>query len=257
MDVLPIFRTQYSIGKGILTLKAAGKSDSTGPDSVVDIAKARNMEDVFVIDDSMSGYLEGYKNFSDAGIQFNFGVRMMVCDDIDKKSDEARESEHRVIVMCDNSIESYQALIKIYSLANSPRAKYYYPRIDFKHLKEMWHEDLKMVIPFYDSFLFKNSFFLTPCVPDFSFCKPTFFIEDNDTLFDDKLKGIVENYCEQTGYDTLQTKTIYYKDRKDLRAYVTFRCACGMKRGTLEKPNLDHMCSEEFSVESYDEQAKR
>jgi len=39
--------------------------------------------------------------------------------------------------------------------------------------------------------------------------------------------------------------------REDFKAYLTFRCI--NNRTTLNKPNLEHMCSTEFSFESWKE----
>jgi hypothetical protein len=48
---------------------------------------------------------------------------------------------------------------------------------------------------------------------------------------------------------TQETKSIYYKNRDDFLAYLTFRCI--NNRSSLEKPNIDHMCSDEFCFESW------
>ena len=49
----------------------------------------------------------------------------------------------------------------------------------------------------------------------------------------------------------IQSQTIYYKDKKDFKAYLTFKCI--NNRSVLDKPQFDHMCSDEFCFESWKE----
>jgi hypothetical protein len=114
----------------------------------------------------------------------------------------------------------------------------------------LWSNDLLLAIPFYDSFLYNNKYTDSQCVPDFSFTEPVFFIEDNDVLLDKDMGERVLEFCSGK-YETVQTKSIYYKNRKDFAAYLTFRCING--RTTVDKPNFDGMCSSEFCYESYSE----
>ena len=139
-------------------------------------------------------------------------------------------------------------MIKIWTAA-AQDGFYYEPRIDFKTLKEFWTKDLLLGIPFYDSFLHRNNFTVSSCIPDFSYVnKPVFFIEDNDTLIDSLLADKVREYCKDK-YDVQKSKSIYYKNDEDFDSYLTFKCI--NKRTTVEKPNFDGMCSNNFSYESY------
>ena len=99
----------------------------------------------------------------------------------------------------------------------------------------------------YDNY-YNNKYTDSQCVPDFSFIDPVFFTEDNDTLLDKDMSQRVVEFCGNK-YETFRTKSIYYKNRKDFPAYLTFRCING--RTTVEKPNFDGMCSPEFCYESY------
>ena len=87
-------------------------------------------------------------------------------------------------------------------------------------------------------------------MPDFSFAEPIFFVEDNDVLLDKDMQERVLDFCADK-YETVKTKSIYYKDREDFSAYLTFRCING--RTTVDKPNFDGMCSPEFCYESWRE----
>ena len=104
-----------------------------------------------------------------------------------------------------------------------------------------------MVIPFYDSYIFKYTLENNVCVPEFEFANPTYFIEDNDLPFDNLIKEKVESVSN----DTQKTQSIYYKDKKDFKAYLTFRCI--NNRSTLDKPELQHMTSDEFCIEGWKE----
>ena len=56
-----------------------------------------------------------------------------------------------------------------------------------------------MVLPFYDSFIFNNIMSFSSCIPDFSFCSPTFFVEDNNycrVLLFNKEAPIFEYYSK-------------------------------------------------------------
>ncbi|HAI39680.1 MAG TPA: hypothetical protein DCM40_17025 [Maribacter sp.] len=257
MDTLvPIWKSHYSIGRSILTLESPDKCAEDGPDSIIKLCKDNEISDLFLVDDSMAGFLEGCTNAKAAGIKFHFGLRVTVCPDIEIKDEESIRSSCKYIILCKN-YSGYERLIKIYSLA-AKEGFYYEPRIDFKSIKELWDEkDLTLVVPFYDSFISENNLKIKSCVPDFSFCQPLFFIEDNDLPFDHLLEDLVMRYVtnefKKPEEHIIKTKSIYYNEKKDFKAYLTFKCI--NKRASLDKPNLDHMCSDEFSLESWKEVA--
>lgn len=233
----------------MLTLSKAGSSDPDEPSSIIDIAKKLNLDKVHLVDDSISGLLEAYKSCEDANLNLRFGLRLTVCDDIDNKTTESREKEHKIIIFMSRS-EGYQNLIKISTIA-STNGFYYYPRIDCKTLKELWSkENLLLCIPFYDSYVFKNNLTYSICIPDFSFCNPTYFIEDNNLPFDEIVKSKVEEIVSDKQL-AVKTQSIYYENKEDFLAYLTFRCIS--ERTTLSKPNLDHCSSNEFCAESFKE----
>ena len=169
----------------------------------------------------------------------------MVCC---RKSEEGRKNSFKNIIFIKNQ-KGYKQLIKICTKA-AQDGFYYEPRMDFKTLKSMWTEDLLLGIPFYDSFLYNNKYTNSQCIPDFSFTEPVFFIEDNDALLDESLTDAVINFCKDK-YEIVKSKSIYYKKKEDFSAYLTHRCI--NKRTSLDKPNFDGMCSNEFCYESYEE----
>lgn len=241
--MIPLFKSHYSIGRSILTLSPEGSSG----DSIISICKEAEIEDLFLVEDSMSGFLEAYVNSSEAKLKLIFGLRITLCSDVKQKNEESRSGSSKVVVFCKNA-KGYKRLVKIYGIA-AKDGFYYEPRVDLNLLKEFWKDsELMLCVPFYDSFLYSNFLNGGNFVPDFSFCEPVFFIEDNELPFDGILADKVKDYCGSS-LEMKRSKSIFYKDRKDFISYLTFKCI--NKRKTLNKPNLDHMCSEEFCLESW------
>ena len=248
-EEVPLFKSHYSLGRSILTLGMPEEErNEESSDSIFDIAQEGGMKEVFLVEDTMAGFLEAYTNANELGIKLIFGIRMPFCPDLFEKSEEGRKSSYKNIIFIKDE-EGYKHLIKIYTFA-AQEGFYYEPRLDFKTLKEMWSDKLILGIPFYDSFLYNNKYTDSQCIPDFSFTDPIFFTESNDTLLDIDMKKRVEEFCKDK-YEVVRAKSIYYKNKKDFLAYLTFRCI--NKRTSLEKPNFDGMCSNEFCYESYKE----
>ena len=243
--VLPLFKTHYSLGKSILNLNLVDNEPDES-DSVFSIAKNNNLNDLVLVEDCMTGFLEAYNNSNELNIKLIFGLRLTVCLDMQDKSPESLKSNSKIIIFTKNN-DGYKRLIKLFSHA-AREGFYYEPRIDYKSLKEMWNDsELMMVIPFYDSYVFKNTLENNICVPEFGFTDPTYFIEDNDLPFDDLIKQKIINISK----NTQKAQSIYYRNKKDFKAYLTFRCI--NKRSTLDKPELEHMTSNEFCMESWKE----
>ncbi len=250
MTILPLFKSHYSIGKSILTLDADDKTETkikeTAPVSICSIARHFNLSPVVIVDDNLSGFIEAYKNFESLGKQFIFGLRLTVCADMTQKNEESLKTESKVLIFLKNSA-GYPGLLKVYSKA-ATEGKYYQPRIDWKVLKAMWDPNLVLAIPFYDSFLFNNSFCGSMCVPDFP-VNPHLCLESHGLPFDNLLTGLVDDFSKKNDLPILNSHTVYYYRNSDITAYQTFRCISN--RSTLEKPELDHFSSAEFSFESY------
>lgn len=249
MKILPLFKSHYSIGKSILTLDKAGSSSKEGSSSIVDIVKENKLDQVFLVEENMSSFLDAFKNFNSIKVPFYYGLRLELCPDINEKTDESLKKSSKIIIFAKNG-DGYKKLIKIFSIA-ATNGFYYTPRIDEKTLTQEWDEaSLKLCVPFYDSFLFKNTMSYSLCCPELKFTKPTFFTEDNDLPFDQIVRQKVIKFCADQ-YEIVSSKSIYYETREDFKAYMTFRCI--NNRTTLNKPNLEHMCSAEFSFESWKE----
>jgi len=59
------------------------------------------------------------------------------------------------------------------------------------------------------------------------------------------------SFAEKNKLEVFNAKSIYYTDRKDFKTYLTFRCI--NNRSVLNKPDIEHMSSNEFSFESWKE----
>lgn len=247
--MLPLFKSHYSIGKSILTLNDPEKDTADGADSVFSIARENKLEQLYLIEDSLIGFLQANKLAQKIDLQLIFGLRISVTHkkSSDKKDDFA--CSHKVVVFAKND-SGCKLLNKIYSKAFCDGEG----TILNDDLKKLWVEDdLMLCVPFYDSFIFMNTLHFCTCIPNFSFTTPTFFVEDNLLPFDFIIKNKVIKYCKEYKYKTLLTKSIYYKDRSDFEAYQTYKCICQKKtkQRTLNVPNIDHLGSSEFCMESF------
>tara|TARA_R100000808_G_scaffold21636_1_gene46786 strand:+ start:871 stop:1632 length:762 start_codon:yes stop_codon:yes gene_type:complete len=247
--MFPLFKSHYSVGRSILTLANPSSVVSGGSSSVFDIASRHSLERLVLVEDSLIGLLEAKRRSDELDIPFVFGLRLDMCNDISK--DPKESSSHKIIVFAKNSI-GLRLLNRIYTQAQTVGRG----RLDFTALKSLYsEEDLKIAIPFYDSFVFQNLFsYGEPCLLDDSYFSPTFFIEDNLLPIDVPLRAAVKKYCGST-FKIELVKSIYYENREDFEAYQTYKCICGRgfstKSKTLDVPNLDHCGSPEFCFESY------
>lgn len=248
--MLPLFKSHYSVGKSILTLSLPTANKEGCSDSIFDIAKEEDLKTLILVEDAPIGFLEAKSNSESLGIQLIFGLRFKISSLAESNKED--DSVHKIVIFARND-KGCVLLNKIYSNINCKLNGIG----SYQLLKKLWNEDhLRLAVPFYDSFLHCNSLTFSNCIPDFSFCKPTFFIENNGLPFDDLLKHKVLKYCEDHKYPSEDVKTIYYKSKKDIEAFQTYKCVCnrsfGRKR-SLSNPGLDHLGSREFCIESWKE----
>lgn len=243
--MIPLFKSHYSLGRSILTLEDKAEKDDY-PDSIIQICKENKMKEVYLVEDNMSSFLEAYSNCRKNNIKLNYGLRISVTESMVDKSEDSKTKSSKIILFFKNK-KGYQLLTKLYSIA-AKEGFYYEPRLDYETISKNWTDDLILCIPFYDSFIFNNTLKNSLCIPQFDFTKPIFFIEDNDLPFDSLIKQKALSFAENNNLKIYKTKSVFYKERKDFKAYLTFRCI--NNRSVLNKPNLDHMSSNEFCFES-------
>ena len=243
--MIPLFKSHYSLGRSILTLEDKDEKDDY-PDSIIQICKENKMKELYLVEDNMSSFLEAYSNCRKNNIKLNYGLRISVTESMSDKSEESKVKSSKIILFFKNK-KGYQQLTKLYSIA-AKEGFYYEPRLDYEIISKNWTDDLILCIPFYDSFIFNNTLKNSLCIPQFDFTKPIFFIEDNDLPFDSLVKQKALSFAENNSLKIYKTQSVFYKERKDFKAYLTFRCI--NNRSVLNKPNLDHMSSNEFCFES-------
>lgn len=199
----------------------------------------------------MAGFLEAFSNCQKNKINLICGLKIIICPDIENKNQESQEEECKFVILAKNN-KGYKKLIKLYSFA-ATKGFYYYPRIDYKNLKKFWNDkELKLCVPFYDSFLYYNNLTFRKIYPDINFTEPIYFCEENEHQLDKVLQDILKN---QQDIQIIRTKSIYYEKREDFLTYMTMKCLCSRKSGqhSLEMPNFDLLTSSEFCWESFKE----
>jgi len=250
MNVLPIFTSHYSLGGSILTLEKPSKPEDFDPrasESIIDLCVKNNIETVFLVDDNMSGIVTASKNAKEKGLKIRFGLKVTCCADLYDKTPESLTTEHKVIIFIKKPI-GYEKVTDFYSKA-ATEGLYYKPRLDLNYIKENWDDTVSLVIPFYSSFLHKNLLCGHNCIPEFGKIVPTYFREDNELPFDYLLQDAVDKYVGKNSKHLVNTKSIYYNKNSDFKKYLTNRCI--HKKSYLNSPNIDHMGSSKFSLESW------
>lgn len=252
--ITPLFKSHFSIGKSILTLDSPKNStDPDGPDSIFSLAENSDLKKIVLVEDSLMGFLQAMKISKEISKQLIFGIRLDVCEDLSLINDEKKKtSSHKIIIFPKNS-EGCINLNGIYTKSKTEHNGL----LDLNLLKSMWSpENLCLAIPFYDSFIFSNIMTFNSWVVDFSFASPTFFVENNDLPFDNLISDAVHKYCSAHNFPIEKTQSIFYKNKKDFSAYLAYKLICsrnsfGGRELSLEKPNMDHLGSDQFCWESY------
>lgn len=254
--MIPLFKSHFSIGKSILTLEDPITHKEGKSDSVFTIASENNLKEVVLVEDSLTGFLQAKKQADNLGLKLIFGLRIDMKENAKTNpKEETQQCSHKIIIFAKNS-NGCKLLNSISSEANTEN----YNCVDRKTLKKYWkNKDLLLAVPFYDSFIFNNLIKFCNCTPNFDFCKPILFIENNSLPFDGFVAKKVQEYADNNNLKTQHAKSIYYKNKKDVKALQTYKCITGRSFGnkTLSKPNLDHFGSNEFCFESWKEKNER
>lgn len=248
--IFPFFKSNYSIGRSILTLENPDKTVPGGPDSIFSLCKG-SQDRFFLADDSISGVMEALTNANKNKINLTYGLRLTHVRDAQEKTEDSLRHQSKVILLM-NGTDAYKDLLKISTLS-STEGFYYEPRVDDNILKKVGTSNLTLVVPFYDSFIYSNNLENGASEPSFlKLFKNVFFAkEDNDLPFDSILSKLVDKSAKEHSSDIVNIKSIYYAQRADFLSYLSFRCI--HNRSSLQKPNFDHLSSQEFCFQSYAE----
>lgn len=224
--MIPLFKTHFSIGKSILRL-----------DDVDRIATDNNIDDVYIVEDSMTGFPEAFRLFGD---RLRFGLRFSIFND-----DEKPESESKIVAYPDGD-EGCKELYQLHTES-----------FDTK-LKTPWdtYKNIKFAVPFYDSFLHKNLVSFSNCMPNLPE-EILFCLEDNSLPYDQIIRSKIQEFIASNPNPSAEVKSIYYENREDVEAFQTYKCICNRQPGrqaSLSNPRLDHFGSDRFCVEAWKEE---
>ncbi len=246
-DILPIFTSHFTFGRSTLTLEKPEEIVDNKPISIITLAKEYKLNEICLVEDNFSGFIEAYNNTKKNDIQLKFGLKLVICNDINDKSEASFKSESKVIIWMKNS-EGYKDLIRIYSKAACD-GFYYIPRLDWKNLQLMFTENLVLSIPSYSSFLHNNLLKGAECVPDLGKIKPNIMYSEMNLPFDSLIENSHRNYATNNKLDLVECHPIRFYSEKQFDSYYVFRCI--NKRSVLSKPNMDGFASREFNFISY------
>lgn len=252
-SIIPLFSTSASLKQGgIFTVEKAGTAEkakhSKGPISLCDLVKQEGLKQIHLVESNFVNFMQAFKNLKSADCNLAFGLKLVICDDMQDKTEQSFVNESKVVIFMKNDV-GYKPLIHIYSKAATD-GFYYVPRIDWKTLNQMWSENLILALPYYSSFLARNTLSFASIVPTLPVA-PVLLKEIGQQLpFDDILDNVIQAY--NPGVTQIQeVKSIYYKNRNDAKKFMIWRCI--LNRTTWDKPNFEHFSSKEFSWEAFKE----
>ncbi len=260
-DIVPIFVTHYGLSQGsILTLDEPGKTKPGNPSSVFDLAQEVGLEQIVILDAKVDGFVEAYKNCQKLKNKptLIYGFTLTVCADRFEKSEASLLTEHKIVIFLKNK-NGYHDALKIYNRAWTDNF-YYTGRIDAAQLKELWTENLILALPYFSSFLGKNSLSVSRIVPDLPINCPIILKEiGSDLPFAPIIDRAIDRYINVEMRDCVESpilncKTIYYSKKEDFRKYMVYRAI--LNRSSWDSPKIDHLSSDQFSFESYLELTK-
>lgn len=258
-SILPIFRSHYSLGGlSLLTLNPPGKAKPGNSVSVFDLATQAGLTEVVLVDRRIDGFIEAYKAADKAKVKLCYGVQLTVCADAGDRTPESRRTESDLVVLVRDS-QGYSDLIKIWNRAWGHDGSFNhrgttYGRADRKMLKELWTEHLGLALPFFSSFIARNTLTMAQITPSFP-VQPWVFQEVDSRLpFTFLIDGAIARYVAGEGNDpsmVVPSKTILYSGPEDFKAYQVFRAI--HTRGTFDAPEVDHLASDRFSFAAWKE----
>ena len=228
-----------------MTLNDPEKQKADGPDSIISIALENGLKEIYLIEDSLTGFLTAFKNCKKHNIQLKFGLRLQVCNSYESVD----SSTHRIILFALND-KGFKDINKIYTFANAEKDGV----IANADLSSRLTDDILLAVPFYDSYIWKNKYTFSNCMPDFLDNKDViYFIENNQLPFDKITSDFIKSKFSDKA---VESKTIYYKTRDDFHAWVTYKIACNRNMGknqSLSAPEIGGCGSKEFCFQSWKE----
>lgn len=229
--MVALFKTHYSIGKSILSI-----------DDLCEIQSKHDLKEMVVVEDSFYGFRSLNKNLQDRGVKLIFGIRLSV---VNEKSDELPSK----LIFFAKDNEGVKQIKALYTKSSDNNGI-----LVFKDLGKELLSNVKIGVPFYDSFVYNNIFHFGLCNVELNNLDYFFFYENNEHPFDSLILDRVKFLSEQQKKPLVLSKSIYYKNRNDFDAFQMYKSICNRSQGkspTFDNPNLNHFCSSEFCWQSF------
>lgn len=253
-SIIPIFSTQGSVGKSILTAEDEQDISQDSPVSIFGIAKKFNLKELLVINNSFLDFCQLYKNSKKNNIHLVFGLTFTICNDVKQKTKESLQSNCKVCVLMKNS-KGYEDLIRLNNAINANESSFYYTtRGDWSILNKFITENLQVVIPPYDNFIHRNLFEDGDCLPNLEKLNPLFLFANMELPFDTELNLAIFKFIKNNNYPCLEVHPIYYYAYEDFKPYIVLRSIGN--RSSFWKPENDFLCSPNFCWEDYNKKAQ-
>lgn len=248
MEILPIWKTNSSIGKSIITAEDELEIKSDSPVSLFAICRKYNLKKIVVLDDYFSGFPQLFKLSKKYDIQLIYGLNFTLCNDVSKKDEESKKSNCKISVLMKNS-NGYTDLIKFHDAVNANAENFYYtPRADYSVLNNITY-NLQLLIPPYDNFIHNNLLCNGCSIPQFGKLKPIFTYCNIELPYTQVLNPTIKNYSKNNGCECVEVWPINYYRKEDFKQYMVYRCI--NNRSKFSKPELDFLSSNEFCWQSY------
>ena len=247
--MIPIFKTEASVSKSILTVEDTDVIKENYPVSIFGILKKYDIKELIVCDDNFINFPQLYKGCNKRNINFIFGCNFNICNDEKEKTEESLSSNCKVSVLIKNS-QGYKDLLKLHNAINGNADGFYYTtRGSWKIIQDYWTENLELVLPSYDNFLHKNLLENGNAVPDFGKIKPTILYSWQDVAFDMVLSPKLQQFAANNNFEFQECHNIYYYLDSHFKYFNIARCI--NERTKFDCPNIDFLSSSGFSFESY------
>ena len=226
--MIPLFKSSYSIGKSLLRIE-----------DILDIAQKQKLKKVILVEDNFYGFRVANKAFLHAEIPMIYGVRISVVQD------SSDETSSKIILFPKNN-KGVNNVRKLYTKSKVGVGEV----LNLSETGANEFEDVKIGVPFYDSYIYNNIFHFGLCKINLEKLDHFFLEEDNSHPFDFQIKSTLSSM----NIKTEKAKSIYYKNREDFHAFQMYKAVCSRRQGrvpTFSNPNLNDFCSDNFCFESY------
>jgi len=248
-NIIPIFKTEASIARSILTVEDIDDIKENQPVSIFAIAKKHDLKQLIICDDNFINFPTLYKTCEKRKIHLIFGCNFTICNDVVDKSDQSLFSNCKVTVLMKNS-QGYKDLIKLHNIINGNSDNFYYTaRGQWEMIQDYWTENLELVMPSYDNFLHINLLENGTCVPKLGKIKPVISFSNQDVPYDMVLSPKLQEFAANNKLECQEVHNIYYYLDNHYKYYNTVRCI--NNRTKFNCPNVNYLSSNEFSFESY------